>query len=217
MCGALHVGADHYTEKPQGKPQTKRQARLVGKEGEELPPAAGAAPLFRAALEAFERDVGSLERRLERLVGEGNGQRFAVERALPDDSRLCRKDHTENDWRSLCEDAGEDPAHAESLDAPPGVPVPGKSRRTARALGEAYRHVPPLRVRLEPLLWVLQPEPGGVDRDLLQAHIKGVSRKRGRSLGLMETRSVAGWYGAASWGTTSPIRGPNPARRPPRG
>lgn len=69
--------------------------------------------------------MGSLKRRRERLVGEGNEQRFVVERALPDDARLYRKDHSEDDWRELCEDAGEDPARAESLDAPPGLTVPG--------------------------------------------------------------------------------------------
>ncbi len=193
VCGALHVGADHYTEKPQGKPQTKRQARLVGKEGEELPPAAGAAPLFRAALEAFERDVGSLERRLERLVGEGNGQRFAVERALPDEARLYRKDHPEDEWRELCEALGEDPDRAESLDAPSGVTVPGgvspyPPEPLARLIGMYLLS----GLSSEPLLRALHPDPEGVDRNLLEAHIEGVSRGRGRSPGLKgEARSVA--------------------------
>jgi hypothetical protein len=194
-CGALHVGADHYycAEKLQENRQAKRRARLGGQEGAELPPAAGAVGLFRAALEVFERDVGELERRRERLVGEGNKQRFIVERALPDDAKLYRKDHSEDEWRELCEGAGEDPAQAESLDAPAGVTVPGGAspdppEPLARLIGVYLLS----GLDPEPLLRALHPDPEGADRNLLEAHIEGVSRKRGRSPGLKgEARSVA--------------------------
>lgn len=179
VCGETHVGQDHC-QKPREK--RRRRARRGTGEATELPPAAAAEDLFRAAISKMDRSTSSLCPRKEVYRDE----RFETVRDYPNAGATFSRaafpgEDGAEEWKRLCEEHGQDPdIQSFRVEEAPIVHSEGGPQTPPKPLAELISIYALADEPLEPLLRKLHPDPSTLDRERLEKAVEELRHKAGQ-------------------------------------
>lgn len=180
VCGETPVKPNHCREN-QGR--RRRRARRGTGQAIELPPAKGAEPLFRKAIEYLEASLLLLDsrrefyrdKRFETVSDYSNASATYAREGFPPGEEWDQK------WRELCEQHGQDPS-VESffVQHAPTTFSEGATQSPPEPLTELIASYVLAGKPLEPLLDALHPDPSQAEQERLVQAIEELGHKAGQ-------------------------------------